>query len=1007
MKTRLRVLKAGAAHYRFILIFALLALGIIAGGTVYFRQYEKRYRAQIEQQLSSVGELKVGELVQWRSDRLQDAAIFFKNPSFSALVRRFFENPADVDAQRQLVDWLGKYSALEDYNRVRLLDAQGVTRLSLPADPDPSGPDTLRVAAEVLQSGQIAMKDFGRHKNSQSIYLMVMVPIFDESDPNRPLGVLALRIDPTRYLYPFISRWPTPSLTAETLLVRREGNEVVFLNELKFQTNTALNLRVSLESKDVPAVKAVLGQEGIVEGIDYRGVPVLADVRRVPDSPWFLVSRMDISEVYAPLRRGEWIIVMVIVILLFGAGAGVVLVWQQSTKAQYRALRESEARFRKLLRKVPLPLCHVTKEGVIEFRNERFVQVFGYTADEVPTLVEWWLRAYPDPQYRQWVTTTWDAAVARAAREGTDIAPTEYNVTCKNGMVRVVEISGITIGDDFLATFVDLTGRNQVAEETRRLLEQSDKDRAALLGILEDQKRAENSLRENTVFLNTLLDAMPVPVFYKDTEGRYIGFNRAFEAFFGKTHQELVGKSVFDIASRELAEVYHAKDIELFLNPGVQVYETEMKDSQGRMHDVVYHKATFTGADDQVRGLVGAIMDITDRKQAEDAISQSRDYLNQIINAIADPVFVKDDKRRFVLVNDALCAAVGRPRESLLGEDGDDMFPKEQVEVFRKMDAGVLDTGKENVNEESLSDLSSGEVHTIVTRKTRYIDPAGRRFLVGVIRDITDHKRAEEQIQKLNEELEQRVRDRTAQLEAANKELESFSYSVSHDLRAPLRSIDGFSQHVLEEYKDRLTEEGVQDLGRVRAAAQKMARLIDDMLALSRLTRQDMKIGPVDLSRVADDIASELHKTEPERKVEVVVAPGAMADGDERLLRQVMVNLLGNAWKFTRNTERARIEFGVLNADCGMRIAESQPDGLQSEIRTPKSAIYYVRDNGAGFDMAYAKKLFGAFQRLHSEKEFEGTGIGLAIVQRIIHRHGGKVWAESEVGKGTTFYFTI
>jgi signal transduction histidine kinase len=242
-------------------------------------------------------------------------------------------------------------------------------------------------------------------------------------------------------------------------------------------------------------------------------------------------------------------------------------------------------------------------------------------------------------------------------------------------------------------------------------------------------------------------------------------------------------------------------------------------------------------------------------------------------------------------------------------------------------------------------------------------------------------------LQQARDELELRVADRTAQLEVANKELESFSYSVSHDLRAPLRSIDGFSQALLEDYGDKLDDQGRSDLRRVRAATQRMAQLIDDMLDLSRVTRGEMHREAVNLSAIVKAVAQELAAAEPHRRVAFVIADGLRAEGDARLLRVLVENLLRNAWKFTAKHAAAKIEFGI-----------DQNNG---------KPVYFVRDDGAGFDMAYAGKLFGAFQRLHAMTEFAGTGIGLATVQRIVHRHGGRVWAEGKVDQGATFYFTL
>jgi signal transduction histidine kinase len=253
----------------------------------------------------------------------------------------------------------------------------------------------------------------------------------------------------------------------------------------------------------------------------------------------------------------------------------------------------------------------------------------------------------------------------------------------------------------------------------------------------------------------------------------------------------------------------------------------------------------------------------------------------------------------------------------------------------------------------------------------------------SILRSVIGLRRAEEKIQALNDELHQRA----VRLELANKELESFSYSVSHDLRAPLRSIDGFSQALFEDYHDKLDSAAKDFLHRIRDATQRMGQLIDDLLNLSRVMRSELKSDHVDLSALASEVTIDLQKYEPARQVELIICTGITVVGDRPLLRVVMENLIGNAWKFTAKRPIARIEFGV-NGDNG-------------------TSTYFIRDNGAGFDMTYVNKLFGAFQRLHTAEEFNGTGVGLATVQRIIRRHNGRVWGEGKPDAGATFYFTL
>jgi PAS domain S-box-containing protein len=369
--------------------------------------------------------------------------------------------------------------------------------------------------------------------------------------------------------------------------------------------------------------------------------------------------------------------------------------------------------------------------------------------------------------------------------------------------------------------------------------------------------------------------------------------------------------------------------------------------------------------------------EITRRRILEDALRAGEGFLDSIVENIPNMVFVKGaGELRFERINRAGEELLGVDRAALLGKNDFDLFPASQAETFRARDRRTLaDRAVVDIAEEPIQ-TKHGE-RWLHTKKVPIFDEHGDpRYLLGISEDITERRRAATQLKT--------ARDAA---EAANHELETFSYSVAHDLRAPLRAIDGFGEALLEDCADKLDAAGLAHLQRIRAAAQQMGQLIDGLLGLSQVTRSEIARAEVDLTRIARQSGARLREAHPQREVELLVDDGLVAVGDVRLLRAVFDNLLGNAWKFTGKCAHPRIEVG-----------RRREDGHD---------VFFVRDNGAGFEQAYVHKLFGAFQRLHGATEFEGSGIGLATVQRIVRRHGGGVWAEGEVGRGAMFSFTL
>jgi PAS domain S-box-containing protein len=627
------------------------------------------------------------------------------------------------------------------------------------------------------------------------------------------------------------------------------------------------------------------------------------------------------------------------------------------------ALRQSEEKFAKAFHGLPDAIL-VTRvaDGLVIEVNDGFCEMSGFDRSEAVGRTTSDLEVWASPDDRErWVAALKDGRITHGL---------EFDFRVKSGEVRRGVYSG---------AFVEMAGEPHVLTIVRDVT---------------DQRRAEDALREKGeelerqhVLLETLLDTIPSPVFYKNVDGAYIGCNRAFERFVGRQRDEIVGRSTADLAPAGIAEKYDEMDRRLLESPGTQTYDWVIESADGSRRDVVFNKATFTGPDGDLAGIVGVILDITERHAAEMALRQSEERLRTILEHGGIGVAQYSLDGRVLLLNQQAVRNLG-------GGTADDFVGKSLVDLFgTELGTAFIDRiGEAAASPEPVKTLDKVDMphgtRWFSSVHTRSLDAAGDVIGVHVYaHDVTELMRAEEEVRLLNVDLERRVAQRTDELRRVVEELESFAYSISHDLRAPLRAIDGFSQILLSDHAAALDDEGRAYFERIRNAATRMSSMVDGLLALSRLNRGDMQRRTVDLSMMAVEIAEDLTDADPGRQVKVTVAQELRANADPGMVRVVLANLIGNAWKFTSRRPTARIDVGAVESD-GER-------------------AFFVRDDGAGFDMTYADKLFGPFQRMHSVDEFEGTGIGLASVARIVQRHGGRVWAESRIDEGSTFWFTL
>ncbi len=821
-------------------LVVLLAGMMVLLGYVYLINQIRGIREVNYNQLSSIAELKVAEITRWRKQRTSDLLTTIESPLFREAAAALAADPADAALREKVSAHLEALALHNHYRSCVLVLPDGEILVSL-------NPETIRLDEAALQTVREAalsktpqFGDFHRSAPDGNVILNLAGPVLDGG--NRVSAVLLLRVNPEVNLYPLIQTWPTPSESAETLLVRREGDHVLFLNSLRHREDQPLTVRIPLTADNTPAVMAVNGTRGNVEGEDYRGVGVYASILAVPDSDWYMISKIDRQEITAQIMIISGFILMLVVMGILSTTAILVAVFGLRQRSLQRSVFEAEI------------------------------------------------------------------------------------------------------------------GRLTALEETR-----------------------------------TILYSIGDGVIAADEHGRVTHINPVAVELTGWKEEDAIGRGLSEVFS-----IINEKTLEEVESPAQRVLRdgnivglanhTLLVRRDGQKIPIADSAAPVRDGQGNIHGVVLVFRDQTGERETRRELS----LLTNTIRASLDEIYIFDaDTLCFRFVNEGALKNLGFSMEEMLAKTPLDIKPEMDETRFRKTIQPLFDHSLPIQVFETFHQRRDGSRYPVEVHLQLHEDESGNggRLFMAIIQDITRRREDENAIQKLNAELEQRVIDRTVQLQASNNELEAFAYSISHDLRGPLRGIDGWSQALLEDNFDQLDPTGREYLNRVRGETQRMGRLIDDLLELSRVTRIEMTVENVDLTAMANNIAERLGRIEKDRDVEFRAEENLAARGDPRLLAIALADLLENAWKFTAPRQKARIEFGCEHWD-------GRP-------------VYYVRDNGVGFDMEYSARLFGAFQRLHKQTEFPGTGIGLATTQRIIQRHGGTIWPEAEPDKGATFFFTL
>jgi PAS domain S-box-containing protein len=631
--------------------------------------------------------------------------------------------------------------------------------------------------------------------------------------------------------------------------------------------------------------------------------------------------------------------------------------------AQRRSIEDGQARLLSVLNNVQEVVYSGTPDGShFNLVSPACERVFGYPADQFHRRPELWLEMVLEEDREA-------LATSRRERGQDETAQAQYRIRRADGGIRWMQDRSWVVRD--------------AAGKALRV--------DGLVHDITERRDAEQSLRDSEHRFRSIVESSPVPlciVSFHAGQIRYV--NEAFVLAFGIPADQAIGRAAAEFFA-DPADL--AKSIVALKQEGrLSHQEIPVRRGDGRIFWVVVsaRRADFEG----MPAVFVSYMDITSRRQAEESLRASEERFRTLVAALAEGVALHDASGRTVTCNAAAKAILGSsggrlPQNGLVDggcrllRGGGADLPLSEHPVMVSLASGkprrdvVLGMRREDGSEIWLS---------VNTQPLFHPEAARPYAVVSSFSDITDRMRAESAIRELNETLEQRVTERTAELEYANRELESFSYSVSHDLRAPLRSINGFSHIIKETERARMSEEGVHLLERVIGATNRMGQLIDDILRFSRVSRAEFQSGVVDLRSLAASVAEELRDVYPAARIEIGALPRVR--GDQAMLRQVLLNLIDNALKFSAHRPLPRVDVGATTGERG-------------------ETVCYVRDNGAGFDMRYAGRLFGVFQRMHSSTEFAGTGVGLAVVKRIIERHKGRIWAEAEPDRGARFYFTL
>ncbi|HOV06136.1 MAG TPA: PAS domain S-box protein [Anaerolineaceae bacterium] len=947
----------------FIFFFTLLAIGIGIAGYFSFRSYSRHSQQQAKDQLQTITSLKVKGISEWREERLSDAQLIKDNPLFVELVKDGINSPGENQSSRQLQEWVDSIKNSLKYNRVFVIDGSGKVLVSSPSTDTYVPAHLLEKEPELLVSGEISWMDFHLHED-QRPYLGILVPLYFDQNDRTPLGMLVLEINPAQWLYSYLQEWPVPSETAETLLVEKAGNDVLYLSPLRYNKTDPLKLRISLEQSDVLAVKAIMGQFGVIEGLDYRNQPVIGSIAPIPDSPWFIVSRIDREEVMAPIRSRLWQIVAMYGAVLVAVGSLMGLLWRQN-RTRYleeqvqitEALRASEEKFRKAFLTSPDALMITRNDNdVIVSVNQYFSERVGYSAEEVIG------KRIQDIDI--WENIDDLLAINDAINRFGHIEEYPAQFHTKNGKI----LDGL-----ITASMITFNGEPHVLSTTRDITE---------------WRKAERELLASEERYRLLLDVAPVGflvisegiIQFVNPAGAQLLGAKDINEIRGRKYEEIVAPSKYDETMRRLNKVLAGEK-------GIYPVENEYIRLDGSS---IFVEVMATSLEYQrMQAIQLILVDITARKRAEEALRKQEEDYRTLTENSPDLIVRFDLNKRFMFINQAAVVSGSIKADDYLGKTIQECgILMEGIEPWEDSLQQVIETGQVMETEDTLR-LPDGNQY-FVTHFIPEVDAVGEmRSILCIARNITERKMAERAIQEYSSRLEETVTQRTQELKNAQEALlrqerlaalGQVAGGIAHELRNPLGVITNATTF-LTMIQPAADEKVKEYIGIIQGEAEKSQKIISDLLNFTR--GHSEKRMPIAIEEI---IGNALAQTPPPSSVRVSIAVPPelpLIEVNATQIEQVFNNLILNAYQAMINGGDLEIRASV-NSDGDHIIVE-------------------VSDTGEGIPPDNIDKIF---EPLFTTKT-KGFGLGLSLSKKNIESNHGKIEVKSQPGAGTTFILSF